>query len=166
MIWRTPGDNPEDIHHLNMQADNTCRENKNNHLIRFPGSVAGNYDVSNRCTELLEGGAHPRRHRPDLRLKHRFGWGGKGAEGPDASSPIGWRAWGWRANSRTTRSTMVIHDAELPGEHVGEGCPASIQFDTQWLFWQWLQFILTSDITKNDMSLLCTFSTSWGLLVL
>lgn len=67
MIWRTPGDNPEDIHHLNMQADNTCQKNKNNHLIRFPGSVAGNYDVSSRCTELLEGGTHPRRYGPSLR---------------------------------------------------------------------------------------------------
>ena len=25
----------------------------------------------------------------------------------------------------------LLNDAELPGEHVGEGCPASIQFDTQ-----------------------------------
>lgn len=34
----------------------------------FRGSVAGNYDVSIRCTELLARGTHPRRHRPSVRL--------------------------------------------------------------------------------------------------
>ena len=194
----------------------TCRQTTRAERIKtttwsgFPGSVAGNYDVSRRCTELLEGGTHPRRHRPDLRpvgpLKttstvnwtsslgqcrprlrplcariKSFGesrgamtnrprrkWRGEKSQTiPEeymeaikrpyrwmdglllASSAIAQKVnivvWQKKRGKRNKIAVLrcgdhwkllaLLNDAELPGEHVGEGCPASIQFDTQWLFW-------------------------------